>query len=150
MNKIIETIREIHSKDICMFKVGTFYHVYNEDAEILSYVLGYKIKEIRENLKGCGFPVGALPKVTAKLEDLKINYLTLDRRNNYDVDSKEDYKNLNNYEKYYEKAHKYINYNKRIDNISNFLKENIEKEDFSILMKRLEDVVNERRKIQSN
>ena len=90
----------------------------------------------------------ALPKVMAKLENLKINYLTLDRRNNYDVDLREDYKNLNNYKKYYEKAHKYINYTKRIDNISNFLKENIEKEDFLKLMQRLEDVAYEGRKVQ--
>lgn len=147
---MIETIKEIHSKDICMFKVGTFYHIYNKDAEILSYIFKYKIKEHGENLKECGFPLAALPKVTAKLENLKINYLTIDRRNNYDVDSKENYKNLNNYEKYYKKAHEYIKYNKRIENISDFLKGNIEKEDFSRLLKRLEDVINERRKIQGN
>ena len=147
MNKIIETIEEVHNKDICMFKVGNFYHIYNKDAEILSYVFKYKIKELGENLKECGFPIVVLPKIMAKLEDLKINYLTLDRRNNYDVDTKEDYKNLNNYEKYYEKAHKYINKNKKIKKISNFLEENIEKEDFSELIKRMEDIINERRKI---
>ena len=147
MNKIIETIKEIHNRDICMFKVGTFYHIYNKDAEILSYIFKYKIKEIGENLKECGFPIAALPKVMAKLENLKINYLTLDRRNNYDVDAKEDYKKLNNYEKYYEKAHRYINNNKRIKNLTMFLEENIEKENFKELMKNLEDVVYERRKI---
>ena len=147
MNKIIETIEEVHNKDICMFKVGNFYHIYNKDAEILSYVFKYKIKELGENLKECGFPIVVLPKIMAKLEDLKINYLTLDRRNNYDVDTKEDYKNLNNYEKYYEKAHKYINHSKKIKKISNFLEENIEKEDFSELIKRMEDIINERRKI---
>ena len=150
MNKIIETIKEIHNKDICMFKVGTFYHIYNKDAEILSYILKYKIKELGENHKECGFPLGALPKVTAKLEDLKINYLTLDRRNNYDVDAKEDYKNLNNYEKYYQKAHRYVNNYKRIEKLSDFLKENIEKECFSELIKRAENVIYEGRKIQSN
>ena len=37
MNKIIETIEEVHNKDICMFKVGNFYHIYNKDAEIFKY-----------------------------------------------------------------------------------------------------------------
>ena len=50
----------------------------------------------------------ALPKVTSKLENSQINYIVIDRRNNYDVDLKEDYKNLNKYDKYYEKANKII------------------------------------------
>lgn len=147
MNKMIETIKEIHNKDICMFKVGTFYHIYNKDAEILSYILGYKIKEIGENLKECGFPVAALPKVMTKLEILKINYLTLDRRNNYDVDTKEDYKNLNNYEKYFEKAHRYINNRKRIKKLTDFLEKNIKEKNFAEIMKKLEDTIYERRKV---
>ena len=44
MNKMIETIKEIHTKDICLFKIGTFYHAYGRDAYILSYMFGYKIK----------------------------------------------------------------------------------------------------------
>ena len=43
MNKMIETIKEIHTKDICLFKIGTFYHAYGRDAYILSYMFGYKI-----------------------------------------------------------------------------------------------------------
>ena len=99
MNKMIETINEVNSKYVCMFKIGTFYHAYNRDSYILSYLFKYKIKELGNNHKECGFPIAALPKVMAKLEEKEINYLVLDRRNNYDVDNKEDYKNLNNYDK---------------------------------------------------
>ena len=30
MNEMIKTIKEIHSKDVCMFKIGTFYHAYGK------------------------------------------------------------------------------------------------------------------------
>lgn len=147
MNKLIGTIKEIHKKDVYMIKTGTFYHAYNRDAYILSYLFGYKIKEIESQTKECGFPLSALPKVKAKLENSKINYLTLDRRNNYDVDEQENYKNLNNYDRYYEKAHKYINSQRRIDRISNFLQENINEDDFLEIVKEMEEIINERRKI---
>ena len=32
MNNMIETIKEIHKEDICLFKIGSFYHTYNTDA----------------------------------------------------------------------------------------------------------------------
>ena len=62
MNKMIETIKEIHTKDICLFKIGTFYHAYGRDAYILSYMFGYKIKDLEKNYKECGFPVSAISK----------------------------------------------------------------------------------------
>lgn len=73
---MIKTIKEIHAKDICMFKIGTFYHTYNRDSYILSYIFGYKIKELGANHKECGFPEIALPRV---LLNQKINYIVLDR-----------------------------------------------------------------------
>lgn len=101
MNEMIKTIKEIHPKFLCMFKIGAFYHVYNRDSYILSYLFNYKIKDLASNHKECGFPESALPKVMTKLENNKINYLLIDRRNNYDVDREEDYKDLNKYEKNY-------------------------------------------------
>ena len=92
MNKMIEEIKTINPKSICLYKDGTFYHVYGRDAVIMSCLFNYSIKEIGENHKECGFPIGALSKVVAKLQNLEINYLLIDRRNNYDVDEKEDYK----------------------------------------------------------
>ncbi len=147
MNEMIKTIKEIHNNDICFFKIGTFYHVYNKDSYIISYLFNYKIKELGSNHKECGFPLDTLPKVLAKLESKKINYLILDKRNNYDVDNKQDYKKQNNYEKIYEEANKYINRNKRIDRLMYFLKENIDSEDFIKIVGKMEEVMYERGEI---
>ena len=79
---MIEEIKTINPKSICLYKVGAFYHVYGRDAVIMSCLFNYSIKEIGENHKECGFPIGALSKVVAKLQNLEINYLLIDRRNN--------------------------------------------------------------------
>ena len=69
MNKMIEEIKEINPKSICLYKVGTFYHAYGRDASIMSFLFDYKIKELGENHKECGFPIGAVNKITAKLQN---------------------------------------------------------------------------------
>lgn len=150
MNKMIQSIEEIHKNEVCMFKMGSFYHAYGRDAYILSYLFGYKVKtaEIEKNWRECGFPSCSISKVMANLEEKKINYIILDRRNNYDVDEKMNFKNLNRYKQVYEKAKKYVNYKARIDNIVNYLISNIEKEDFLNVLNKMEEVVtNEGRKI---
>lgn len=147
MNKMIETIKEIHTKDICLFKIGTFYHAYGRDAYILSYIFGYKIKDLEKNYKECGFHVSAVSKVCAKLENNKINYLIIDRRNNYDVDEKEDYKNLNRYVEFYEKANKYVNCKKRIDIINEYLVDNIETKNITKMLSGMEEIMYERGEI---
>lgn len=144
---MIKTIKEIHSKDICLFKIGTFYHAYGRDAYILSYIFGYKIKDLEKKYKECGFPTTAIAKVCAKLESNKINYLIIDRRNNYEVDEKEDYKNLNRYTEFYEKANKYVNCKKRIDTIAEFLMENIETKNITKVLSEMEEIMYERREI---
>ena len=115
-NKMISTIKEIHNESVCMFKIGGFYHAFGRDADIISYLFDYKIKDTNGN-KECGFPLSSVNKVTAKLQELKINYLVIDRRNNFDVDEKEEYTDLNRYMEYYKKANKYINVKRRIQNI---------------------------------
>ena len=46
MNEMIETVKELNMKSICLFKSGTFYHAYNRDSYILAYLFDYKIKEL--------------------------------------------------------------------------------------------------------
>lgn len=98
----------------------------------------------------CGFPLSSLNKVISKLEEIKINYLIVDRKNNYEVEENSDNKNLNNYTKYFEKAKKYVNYKIRIKNVYNFMLDNVDKADFINIIRKMEDVVDERRKISSN
>lgn len=143
MNEIIKSIKEIHKEDICLFRIGTFYHVFGRDSYIMSYLFGYKMKNNNE----CGFPKDILFKVEAKLERNNINYLVIDARNNYDVENKENFKNNNKYKIIYEKANKYINLKKRIENINKYLLENIEEKDIKPIIQKIEDVIDERREI---
>lgn len=82
---MIQTIKQIHREEIVFVRVGTFYQVYGKDAYIVSYLFDYKIKFI-EKVPSCGFPKSSINRVMAKLEELKVNYLILDKKNNYDVD----------------------------------------------------------------
>ena len=140
---IVETVKQIHKTDVIIVQIGKFYQVYGKDAYIISFIFGYKIQNV-QGTKMCGFPVTSIKKVMARLEEKKINYLILDRRNNYEVEERVDNKNLNNYKAMYEKANKYINYKVRIDNIYNYLLKNIEKEEFKNIIGRMEAVAYER------
>lgn len=149
VNKMLKTIKQIHKDYIIMVKIGNFYHVYGKDAYIISYIFDYRLKE-EKGTYTAGFPINSLNKIMAHLEELKINYITLDKRNNYDVDEKLDNKNLNNYSKYYEKARKQVVYKIKIEKIHNYMKENINKKECKEIILKIEEMINERRKISSN
>lgn len=116
-----KNIKEVHPKFLICYKTGAFYNAYDKDAYILSYLFDYKIKEIEKNVSVSGFPRNAIVKVMAKLERQKINYMIVDTRNNYYVDSKEEYRNLNRYDEVFEQSHKIVNIRKRINKISEIL-----------------------------
>lgn len=122
VTKIVKTIKEVHKDYIILVKIGAFYHAYGKDAYILNYLFQYQLKLVDKTCFTNGFPESSLNKVMATLEREKINYMILDRRNNYEVDKQENYKNLNNYSKKYEKARRYVNLKNRIDNIYFFYK----------------------------
>ena len=65
------------------------------------HIFNYKLKTVEKNIKVCAFPVFALNKIIAKLEENKINYIAVDRRNNYEVDGKyAKYRNIKRKIKY--------------------------------------------------
>lgn len=146
---IVKTIKEIHKNDVAIVKIGKFYQIYGKDAYIVSYLFNYKLKEI-EGVAMCGFPINSIKRVISVLEQDKINYIILDRKNNYEVEERFDNKNLNNYLKYFKKAREYINYKKRIENINDFMIENMNNKEFGNIIKEMEALVNERRKVPSN
>lgn len=76
---MIKEIKEVHPEEIVLVKIGNFFHVYGKDSYILSYLLGYKIRRIEENICTTGFPDKTAAKVKAMLEKNKINYLVVDR-----------------------------------------------------------------------
>ena len=144
---IVKNIKQVHPEHIILIKIGKFYYSYSKDAYIISYIFGYKLKNIEENIKVCAFPVFILNKIMAKLEENKINYIIIDRRNNYEVDEKSDNGNLNKYNLYLEKSKKYINQKNKIEEIYNYLISNIENNNNNELIKEIERQINERRKI---
>ena len=144
---IVKNIKQVHPEHIILIKIGKFYYSYSKDAYIISYIFGYKLKNIEENIKVCAFPVFILNKIMAKLEENKINYIIIDRRNNYEVDEKFDNGNLNKYNIYLEKSKKYINQKNKIEEIYNYLISNIENNNNNELIKEIERQINERRKI---
>ena len=58
---------------LLIFKNGTFYNAYKDDAIILNYLFGYKI--LKDNK--AGFPENSFTKVINELENKKIDYKLL-------------------------------------------------------------------------
>ena len=120
----IKVIKEIHPNDIIFLNVGQFYHCYGKDAVIISYLFDYSIKKLDNNYD-CGFPVTAINKIRTRVEEQKINYLVVNKADNYEVYEEENFKSENSYMQIYNKAHKYINRKNRIVDIYNYLMDNI-------------------------
>ena len=108
---------------------------------MISYFFDYKLNLVENIIYSCGFPSQSLSKVIAKLENKKISYLIADRRNNYEVEEKKNYKNLNSYDKYYEKAKEKMNIRLRIQRINNYLLENSDKNNIKGLLIELEKIL---------
>lgn len=145
--KVIENVKKIHKEDVLIVKIGNFYYSYGKDSYIISYLFNYKVGITKEKIYFCSYPQNALNKVIAKLENSKINYIILDRRNEYSIDEKYDFKNLNRYNEIYEKAKQKIRTKMRIEEIYNYILQN---ENDKELILEIENVINEKRKIQSN
>ena len=107
------------------------------------YLFGYKLRDMEKDVKSAGFPEVSLKKVIAALENKKIDYMILDRRNNYDTDEKVENGNLNKYNEIYNKAKKYFNILARIENISNYLYNNMNKKETLNILKRMEKIIYE-------
>ena len=75
------------------------------------------------------------------LERKKVNYIILDRKNNYDVDVFENYKNLNQYQEIYEKAKKYITIKSNIEEIYEKLIKNINEKDINQKINNIKNIL---------
>lgn len=138
-----KNIKEVHPEFVVCFKVGSFYHVYGKDAYIMSYLFNYNIKNAKDNISTVGFPKNALPKIMARLEREKINYILIDTRNNYDVDEKYDNKNLNTYYEIFENAQKTVRLKRRIDRIAESLILEINSENIKEKLRKIEEILDE-------
>ena len=126
-----------------MVKVGNFYRVYGKDAYIIAYLFKYKISE-ENDIMVSGFPTSSIKKVEARLENKKINYIVLDRTDNYAVNERTDFKNLNTYQKL---SKTYVSNVRRIENINEHLLSLASKEELKILLKDIEECIDATRKV---
>lgn len=116
LENTIKVIKRIHPEDIVLLKVGTFYHTYSKDAYIISYLFNYQIKKVEENYSTCGFPKSVINKVKSVLEEKHINYILVNRSENYEVEEEEKFKD-NKFMEYYNIAHRFVNRKERINSI---------------------------------
>lgn len=140
---IAREIKVIHPNEIALIKVGKFYHAYGKDAYIISYVFNYQIKKVENNISTIGFPETALIKIKSKLEEKKLNYLIIDRGANYEVVEEEDFKTENTYTEYYNKANRFIGIKKKIDEIYEYLVDNISDETIKEKLVRIDEIIYE-------
>ena len=144
---IVKTVKQVHKESIVFVKIGKFFHVYGKDSFIISYLFHYKIREVEDKIYMCGFPQSSMKKITATLENRKIDYLVLDRRNNYEVDEKSSNGNLNQYQAIYEKAKSGIMINLRIQKIYQELISMGEEVKIFSILDNMEKILNEARKV---
>lgn len=120
---MVETIKQIHKEDVVLVRIGTFYNAFGKDAYVLSYLFNYKLSKA-QNTYTAAFPTNSLNKIKVGLENNKVNYIVVDRRNNYDVEDECINKKQNNYIKIFEEAKVKINAQNRIDKIIKYLQDN--------------------------
>lgn len=144
--QMAQRIKKIHPEYLVIYKVGAFCNTFGKDSYIISSNFDYMLKT-KENIPICGFSKKVINKVISTLEDKKINYMIIDPRNNYDVDEKSDNRNLNTYEDEFKKSYLIVKQRNKIDKIKEELETYIGKEEFKTVIKRVEDILNENRKI---
>lgn len=60
-------IKEVHSNYLILYKSGAFYKAFGKDAYLLSMLLDYDIRIVKNNIAMCGFPLKSSLKVRTKL-----------------------------------------------------------------------------------
>lgn len=121
---MVKDIKQVYKEYIILVKIGKFYYCYGKDAYIISALTNYKLNILENNIYSSAFSTNAYNKVINILEEKKINYLILDRRNNYEESDKQNFKNLNTYNENFKKAKENISTKVRIEKIYKFLIEN--------------------------
>ena len=141
---ILNSIKTVHKEAVIIIRTGNFCNVYGQDAYIISYLFGYKLRRIQNNILSTGFPKEVINKVMSKLEYKKIDYLVVNKKNNYEVEEKSINNNLNTYKKTNIDAKSYISAKLRVENINKYLLKNLNNKE---LIEKIEKVINEGRKI---
>lgn len=113
-----------------MIKVSNFYHTYDADGLLLHYLFHYKIRN-----KMVGFSVQSLKKVLSKLSHEKIGYYI-------DKDIFRSFHD-NQYQIILDKSKLYLELERDIDDIYQFLTDNIERKFIKKIIKNICEVIDE-------
>lgn len=136
-------IKQVHTNDVALIKVGKFYHAYGKDAYIVAFLFNYQLKKVDNNINTTGFPESALNKVMKELEDKSINYILIDRSANYEVIDKCTENKENKYSEVYTLAHRYQSRKNKIDAIYEYLISNIDDDIVKFQIQKIEEIIYE-------
>jgi len=119
---------------ILLIKSGNFYICLNNDAIVMNNIFNYKIKESTNFIK-VGFPINSELKVRSYLDNIKVNYVIIDK----EIIDKRKFQD-NKYSEYNTK-HNYKVYLNRIKRINDMLKANLSNNNISSILDELEEVL---------
>ena len=87
--------KENNAAKILLFKSGIFYVALDKDAIFLSNTFGFKLTNLNDNIKKCGFPCNSLDKYLNlfKSYNLSINIIDLENYTKYSLKDFECNKN---------------------------------------------------------
>lgn len=122
--------KEKYKNCLVMVKVGNFYHTYEEDSVILHYLFHYKRKD-----ELVGFPVNTLKKVLRILDKNYIGYYI-------EGQEKQNYNN-NQYQDVLEKASLYLELEEDVEEIYQYLMDNIERKYIKRVITKIKDIIDE-------
>ena len=138
---MIDLFRQLkleYKEYLILFKSGSFYISFDEDATILNNIFNYKITELKNNIK-VGFPISLIDINKKIIKEKEFNYLVVeDKKIVYKYDS-----NYNMYDNYVRSVFSIISFNYRINKINNIIKSiNDDKLKDELLLK-IENEINE-------
>lgn len=130
---------------LIIVKAGTFYRLYDVDAEIMSYILGYKLLEEKNRTKYIGFPESILEKNIKKLEEENINYYVFN--NLKDIKNpkiKKKFGNQNKYENVEILSRNYVSKLDSIQELNSLIEDAKSKPYFDDLLKEIQYIIKRR------
>lgn len=133
--------RELYKEAVVFIKIGAFYNVYFNDAIIISFLLGYKMKILDGNVENCGFPESSLKNIKFLLKEKKIDYIVINDAHDYDDCERETFGEQNSYTKCCCEAAKFILRRKHIEDINRTLIENINSFEIDRILGEIDNVV---------
>ena len=82
MSKLFNQYKSLKEKDnekVYLFKSGIFYIAIDEDAQFLSDKIGFKLTNLNETTKKCGFPVSRIDYYKKIFDIGNINYELIEK-----------------------------------------------------------------------